>query len=78
MVGSVPAHPPLSAIPAYKGNYQMKQRDFSYPKLITKTKSKRYISICPHCHLNSPVFQFRIQASEYLRNHLRIKHKNEE
>lgn len=53
----------------------MKQRDTSLPGWIVKTKSKRYIGICPVCKKDiTGVRQFRIQASEQIRYHLKTEH----
>jgi hypothetical protein len=54
----------------------MKERDTSFPGCITKTKSKRYIAICPACKdvITPSALQFRIQASERLRHHLKTCH----
>jgi hypothetical protein len=54
----------------------MKERDSSFPNMITKTKSKRYVAVCPICNTQiGSVFQFRIQASQSLRYHLEKKHQ---
>lgn len=53
----------------------MKERDDSFPKMITKTKSKRYIAVCPVCkEAITSALQFRIQASQQLRYHLEKQH----
>lgn len=70
-------HPPcpLLAAPTLKG-VKMKERDTTFPKLITKTKTKRYVVICPVSKAPiGPVFQFRIQASQFLQHHLIQKHQ---
>jgi len=56
---------------------ERKERDGSYPNNISRTKSKRYVAVCPVCdHVVtiSPT-QFRIQASQQLRNHLAKEHQ---
>ena len=53
----------------------MKQRDESFPKNITKTKTKQYVAFCPECkEVITPPLPFRIQASQRLRYHLEKEH----
>lgn len=44
------------------------------PGMVHKTKSKYYVAVCPACKKPSAVFQFRIQATNYLRGHLKSAH----
>jgi BED zinc finger len=54
----------------------MKERDTTFPGCIVKTKSKRYMAVCPACKevITRSALQFRIQASDRLRQHLKTCH----
>jgi hypothetical protein len=51
-----------------------KEYDTTFPNMVHKTKYKNYVPVCPACKHPGPVFRFRIEATNWLRGHLKTKH----